>query len=118
MRHHWLHPGERVVWHALANRGADNTRQVGGRLYLTDRRLVFEPALLERVTQERPWEAPLAGLEVALGPGSWTTEAPVVREVALRHHLHVRRLDGAEEDFFLAHVGAELAALAARPGSG
>lgn len=115
MRHHWLHPGERIVWHALANRGDADHRQVGGRLYLTDRRLVFEPALVERITQESPWEAPRAGLEVTIGPGSWGTDLPVLRDLALRHHLHVRRLDGDEEDFLLPEVGPELAAMADGP---
>jgi hypothetical protein len=112
LRHHWLRPGETILWHGMANRGADNTRQVGGNLYLTDQRLFFQPHLLERVTQEEVWQAPIADVRMNLGRGSWDPDVPVVREIALRYHLEVIQKDGSLEDFFLTHLGEPLERMA------
>lgn len=108
LRHHWLGEGERILWHGVANRGADNTRQVGGILYLTDRRLFFEPHILERVTQEQEWQAPVADVRMSLGHGSWDPHIPILRDVALRYRLEVIEPDGSIEDFFLTHLGEPL----------
>jgi hypothetical protein len=43
----------------MANRGSENARPVGGILYLTDRRLFFQPHILERATEEPTWEVPI-----------------------------------------------------------
>jgi len=96
----------------MANRGPDNTRQVGGTLYLTDQRLFFEPHILERVTQEAEWEVPLPDVRMNIGPGSWDPHVPVVRDIALRYHLEVIQADGSLEDFFLTHLGEALERLA------
>jgi len=108
IRHRWIREGEHILWHGVANRGADNTRQVGGTLYLTDQRLFFEPHILERVTQEEEWQASLADVRLTLGQGSWDPHIPVVRDIALRYHLEVIQADGSLEDFFLTHVGEPL----------
>ena len=96
----------------MANRGPDNTRQVGGTLYLTDERLFFEPHLLERVAQEQEWEAPVADVRMSIGQGSWSPHIPVVRDVALRYRLEVIEADGSLEEFFLTHLGDPLERLA------
>jgi len=108
LRHPWLDEGEQILWQGMANRGPDNTRQVGGTLYLTDRRLYFQPHLLERVTEEERWQAPRSDLRLSLGPGSWDPHLPVVRDIALRYHLEVIEADGSLEDFFLTHLGEPL----------
>lgn len=112
LRHRWLNPGENVLWHAMANRGPDNTRQVGGILYLTDQRLLFEPNVIERFTDERPWEIPVRQAEMTLGRGLWEPHLPVLRDIALRFHLRVKAPDGATEDFFVTHAGEPLERLA------
>lgn len=113
----WRHPGEKVLWKALANRGPSDTRQVGGRLFVTDERLVFEPIVAERFAEARRWEASLDGLEVSMGPGSWRPRLPVLRPLALRYEVTVRTDDGREEHFFVTHVGEPLERLAG-PGTG
>jgi hypothetical protein len=112
LHHHWLRDGEQIAWHGIANRGADNTRQVGGILYLTDQRLFFKPHILERVTQEPEWQTPLADVRMSLGPGSWDPHIPVIRDVALRYRLEVIAADGSVEDFFLTHLGEPLERIA------
>ncbi|MFF0544723.1 hypothetical protein ACWEVD_12350 [Nocardia thailandica] len=49
---------EKVVWRQLANR-TQGKRAVGGRLYLTSRRLLFTPNRLDAATGGRRWEVPL-----------------------------------------------------------
>jgi hypothetical protein len=104
--------GERVAWHSMANRGADNTCQVGEVLYLTDERLFFEPALLERATEEKEWQAPLADLSMTLGPRTWDSHIPVVRHIALRYHLQAIQADGSVEDFWITQLGEPLEQIA------
>jgi hypothetical protein len=116
LRHHWLHEGEQILWHGMANRGADNTRQVGGILYLTGERLFFEPALLERFTEEQEWQAPLTEVRMSLGPGTWDPHIPVVRHIALRYHLEVIQPDDSVEDFWLTHLGEALERVARSDG--
>lgn len=62
-----IEPGETVVWTRLANHSL-GARAVGGKLYLTDRRLLFRPHILERhFYSGKEWSAPrseLSGFEV------------------------------------------------------
>lgn len=80
--------GEQVRWEARANRFQHKIRAIGGRLYLTDRRLVFAPNKFEERVAGRAWSARLADLERAFVAGPMKT----VRVVA-----H----DGEEQRFVL-----------------
>jgi hypothetical protein len=65
-------PDEIVVWAAKANR-FQGIRAVGGRIYLTDRRLVFTSNNFERNIGGRAWSAPLADFERAFVKGPMKT---------------------------------------------
>lgn len=54
-----LSEGEHVVDAWLANRTQNQARAVGGRLTLTNQRLVFTPHALELALGGRHWESPL-----------------------------------------------------------
>lgn len=56
-----LGPSETVRWQKLANR-TQGSRAVGGRLYLTESRLLFVPTHLDSITGGKRWELPLAQL--------------------------------------------------------
>jgi hypothetical protein len=112
VRHPWLEEGEKILWDAIANRGPDDTRQVGGILYLTDRRLYFKPHILERFAEEPVWEAPVGRVRLSIGPGPWSPHVPVLRDIAARYHLEVTEGDGSVEDFWLPHLGEALERLA------
>lgn len=58
-----LRPGERIVWEAKANRYQSKLRAVGGRLYLTDRRLVFARHEFDASIGGEEWSAPLTEIE-------------------------------------------------------
>lgn len=57
-----LPAGEQIRWSARANRMQRRVRAVGGRLYLTDRRLIFGCSKLEGLLGGKEWSAPLAEL--------------------------------------------------------
>jgi hypothetical protein len=68
-----LEPGEEIRWEARANRFQQKIRSVGGRLYLTDRRLIFAPSRFETRVGGRAWSAGLHELERAFAGGSIRT---------------------------------------------
>jgi len=96
----------------MANHGPWNARSVAGHLYLTDRRLIFRPTWIERLTQERGWETTVHTGMIAIGPGQWPTRIPVIRHFALRYEIDVLSADGSEEHFFVTHLGAPIESIA------
>src|SRR5437763_16516063 len=55
-------PDEQVVWSQLANRTQSSARAVGGKLFLTDRRLVFCPHWVDAAMRGRMWGVLLASV--------------------------------------------------------
>ena len=81
-----LDPGEQVVTTKAANR-AQGKRSVGGRLTVTDRRLIFMPNVIDSILAGRAWSIPKADVAgVGAAPG-------------MRKRLRVRTSDGGEELF-------------------
>jgi hypothetical protein len=106
--HPSLGTGESILWHALANWGDDNTRQVAGRLFVTNRRIVFVPNAFERFTGEPSWECLTPDAGVSISPGSWTTRVPVIRSIALRSHVTVTCPGFERQHFWLTSIPAVL----------
>lgn len=52
-----LAPGEGVLWSCKANRQQSPSRHVGGRIFLTQDRVIFSPHRLDEVTGGRQWAA-------------------------------------------------------------
>jgi hypothetical protein len=65
--------GEKVRWEARANRFQQRIRAIGGRIYLTDRRLVFAPNKFEEKIVGRAWSARLVELDRAFVRGPMKT---------------------------------------------
>ena len=61
--------GEEVRWEARANRFQRKIRSIGGRIYLTDRRLVFAPHKFDEKIGGRAWSARLSDLDRAFVRG-------------------------------------------------
>jgi len=98
---------EEVLWEAKANRFQSRFRAVGGKLYLTDRRLVFGRHELDANLGGQEWDAPLEEL--------------VKAEVRGRlKHVIVTDADGGEERFVVwpAKESAELLSAAFAAASG
>ena len=101
-----LRPDEEVLWSAKASRFQSKFRSVGGKLFLTDRRLVFARHEIDANLGGEEWDAPLEDLVDAEVKG------------ALKH-VFVTRRDGDVERFVVwpAKKSAEIlaAAFAAAP---
>ena len=52
-------PAEEVVWSQAADRLKDSGPAVGGKLFLTDRRLIFCPHWVDAATGGKAWQVPL-----------------------------------------------------------
>ena len=108
-------PDERVVWSQLANRVQSSHRAVGGKLFLTDRRLVFCPHWVDAATGGKTWSLPLANIaRVGITPKGGDRFAG-----GLRDRLRVELVDGGQQLFVikrLDEVVERLEAATERPG--
>jgi hypothetical protein len=95
-----LDEAETATWQRLANRTQGN-RAVGGRLYLTATRLLFEPNRVDARTGGHQWTAPLADI-IAVG-----TEPRDGNPMSggLRERLRLTLADGSAELFVISHLG-------------
>lgn len=82
-------PQEQVAWSQGANRIQKSGRAVGGKLFLTDRRLVFCPHWVDGATGGKTWETQLAKV-AAIGT------AP---KAGRRERLRIELADGEQELF-------------------
>jgi hypothetical protein len=117
VRNPQLMTGESIAWSKLANREQSDLRQVGGRLFVTTRRVVFEPNIVDRVTRGERWEASTAAvLTVETLPAA--PAMPVLgRAARLRTRLLLRLSDGQEEVFVINGVRAAVDELSAALGT-
>ena len=108
MREPDLLSGEKVVWRRNANREQISLRQVGGRLFLTNRRLVFVPNRFDDATGGDPWSCTTTDIAaVAVEPSrstipffGWTAQ--------LRRRLRVEP-HGADAELFVVNRVEEAA---------
>ena len=88
-----LEPGEQVRETWLANHTQHAQRATGGRLYLTDRRLVFEPHAVDRALDGKVWSVPL---RIVTGVDRSERDLSHFFGGGLRRRLRVRLDDGSE----------------------
>jgi hypothetical protein len=106
-------PQEQVAWSQGANRIQKSGRAVGGKLFLTDRRLVFCPHWVDGVMGGKTWKTPLAAIAAA-------GAAP---KGGRRDRLRIELDDGEEELFVVNHLAEVVSRLEpagrepARPGT-
>ncbi len=92
---------ERVEWTQNANRTQSEQRAVGGRLFLTDTRLLFQPSRFDARTGGDLWSAPLDAIRrVGDEPPDGNR-----RSGGLRTRPRVALADGGVEFFVVNHVG-------------
>jgi hypothetical protein len=107
-----LEPGEIVqqAWPANHSRG---TRAVGGKLFLTDLRLIFAPNAVDRLTGQGDWSCSLKDV-TAVGIADRTIETPF--SGSIRKRLRIATSGGEEEFFVVNHAEDKVAALDAARG--
>lgn len=95
-----LAASETITWQRSANRTQSANRAVGGRLYLTGERLLFEPNHIDALTGGRSWNSALADM-VEIG-----TQAPTGEKFngGLRTRLRIGLRDGTTELFVVNGV--------------
>ena len=95
-----LEQGETVRWKRAANRTQSYWRAVGGFLFLTASRLLFEPNRVDAVTGGESWSAPLASIRsVGIEPRDGNPLSG-----GLRDRLRLDLADGDTELFVVNHV--------------
>lgn len=109
-----LEPGEQVVESWFANHTQHAQRATGGRLYLTDRRLTFEPHGLDRALAGKTWSVPLKQI---VEVGTTPVDLRHFFGGGLRRRLKVVLRDGSEWYFVLNKLNARVETIrAALPG--
>lgn len=95
-----LADGEEILLGPAAKRLVDG-RGVGGRLYVTDRRLVFQPNVLYRLTTAEAWELPF---EQVAAVGDVDRNIDEALAGGLRRRLSIRTATGRNELFDVNHL--------------
>jgi hypothetical protein len=102
-------PDERIVWSQLANRVQSSHRAVGGKLFLTDRRLVFCPHWVDAALGGKAWSLPVADIAgVGITPKGGDLFAG-----GLRDRLRIELVEGGEQLFVIKHLDDVVARLEA-----
>lgn len=81
-----------MQWKALANRVLSGSVTAGGRLFVTDRRVFFQPNRIDAMLGRKVWESPLEGV---------TAVETIGRDARLfaggpRKRLGIKTADGEE----------------------
>jgi hypothetical protein len=87
--------GEEVRWEARANRFQQKVRAIGGRIYLTDRRLVFAPSKFEEKTAGQAWSARLVDLDRAFVHGPLKTVRVMAKDGEMHRFVIWPRVESA-----------------------
>jgi hypothetical protein len=100
----YLRSGETIVWRVAANRQQSASRAAGGRLFLTEKRLLFQPNRLDSVLRAAYWSVPIADI-VDVDVAARQPALPLFgRAAALRNRLKVVQKDGDVDLFVVSNL--------------
>ena len=85
---------ESIVWQKAANRQQSELRAVGGRLFLTTRRLVFQPNRFDSRTRGEAWAIDIQDISEVAVQGRETTTPFLGKAAKLRRRLRIDTADG------------------------
>lgn len=83
---------EAICWQSSAGRSLNRWITSGGRLLVTDRRILFQPNRLDSATGKKPWECPLSAV-TGIEP---VNRDPTVLAGGLRKRLGIKTTRGNE----------------------
>lgn len=95
-----LEDGETIVLKRAANR-AEGGKARGGHLFATNRRLIFAPNVIDRVTGAKVWACKYSEIEL-VGTAERTFNEPF--SGGARRRLELRFTDGHYERFVVNHL--------------
>jgi hypothetical protein len=99
-------PGEEVRWSKTANR-MQGSRGVGGKLFLTDRRIVFTPHLIDAAIKGKGWAAALDSI-AEIGVQERGTGRGQALGAGIRNRLRIALRDGSDELFVVNKLDEEV----------
>lgn len=100
------HAGEDVSWSRLANR-MQGSRAVGGKLFLTDQRILFCPHRVDGLLFGKPWSVELAAVsEIGVEPKGSGKASKFGG--GMRDRLRIRTADGSEDLFVVKQLEEEV----------
>ena len=95
-----LNQAETILWKRAANRTQSGLRAVGGYLFLTNSRLLFQPHRFDAATGGKTWSTPLASIR---GVGAEPRNGNPLSG-GLRTRLQIKLDDGHSELFVVNRV--------------
>lgn len=99
-----LRPGEEILWRRNANYEQTALRYLGGKLFLTDQRLIFLPHGLDEATGGRSWACELTDIS-AIGVEPAQLPVPFFGLAArMRRRLRIEMQSGQNEFFVVNRV--------------
>ena len=96
--------GENIVWHRNANREQTSLRQGGGRLFLTNHRLLCGPNRCDDATGGDPWSCATTDIAAVAVEPSRSALPFFGRTAQLRRRLRVEPRSGNAELFVVSRV--------------
>jgi hypothetical protein len=89
---------ERLLYKRAANRSFGN-RAIGGRLFVTTRRVIFAPNVFDRLLRAKVWSCPITAVE-SVGTSGRTLEDPLSGGARRRLRLS---LSGNQQELFVVN---------------
>jgi hypothetical protein len=115
-----LAAGEKLFWARNANREQSSFRQAGGKLFLTDRRIIFVPHRFDESTGGKSWSRDLKDIAgVAIEPSSFGIPIVPSTIARFRRRLRIEERNGPVELFVVnrvAQVASSIRDAAGKPG--
>jgi hypothetical protein len=106
--------GESVLWTRGANREQDPIRQVGGHLYLTDQRMVFQAHRFDTARGGDSWQIDLHNIASIEEEPRQSADAALPTAAGLRRRLRIVLRDGTVELFVINRLTASIKVLRAQ----
>lgn len=99
--------GERILYRAAANHLINLVEMRGGRIVVTDRRVLFEPNRLDRLTGGRPWVVESRAIRDVISESGSKQSVAKYGPAGLRPHL-IFAVDGTDSGVFAVRKPDEL----------
>jgi len=104
--HPKLEEGEAIRWESSAGRALNRWITSGGRLVVTNKRVLFQPNRFDAMTGKRPWGRPLTSVKDVQA----VDRDPTVLAGGMRKRLGIQTADGIEV-FIVNNVTTKVADL-------
>lgn len=96
-------PDEVIEWEAYANRTVSKIRAIGGKLYLTNTRLIFSPNFFDKIFNGKAWDVTLNNIvSISRKPGRFSLSN--LFNSGIRDRLKLELENGSYELFLVNNL--------------